>query len=93
MNKQTTPLKQRCYSALQDLRASGISVSQWARDNGFTRDVVASVLYGRSACLRGQAHEVAVALGIKAGRVVKPGSFRPRLKAVDARKAPQQVAA
>lgn len=93
MSKQTTPFKQRCHTALQDLRASGISVSQWARDNGYTRDVVASVLYGRSACLHGKAHEVAVALGIKAGRVVKAGTFRPRLQAVDARKAPKQVAA
>ena len=84
MKKQTNPLKTQCDKALQDLRTAGISVSQWARDNGYTRDVVAAVVYGRSACRHGQAHEVAVALGIKAGQVVQPGSFRPRVKAVDA---------
>ena len=84
MNQQPNPLKAQCAKARQDLHEAGISVSQWAHDNGYTRDVVASVVYGRSACRHGQAHEVAVALGIKAGRVVKRGSFRPRVQAVDA---------
>lgn len=81
LSRINNPLKARCAQALQDMRNSGVSVSQWARDNGYSRDVAASVLYGRSACLHGMAHEVAVALGIKQGRVVKPGSFRPRVKA------------
>ncbi|TAG44000.1 MAG: hypothetical protein EAZ30_17690 [Betaproteobacteria bacterium] len=84
MNKQFNPLNPQCAKALQELRTAGITVSQWSRDNGYSRNVVASVLCGRSACLHGQAHEVAVALGIKAGRVVKPGTFKPRVKAVDA---------
>lgn len=85
MSSQPTQLKTRCLKALEDLRTAGVSVSQWARDNGYSRDVVASVVYGRSACLHGQAHEVAVALGIKAGRVVKTGTYKPRINPVDAR--------
>ena len=81
MNKQTNPLKAQCAKALQDLRMAGVSVSQWARDNNYSRDVVANVVYGRSACLHGEAHEVAVTLGIKTGCVVKPGTFRPRVQA------------
>jgi gp16 family phage-associated protein len=78
-------IKQRGKAKLAEMRAAGVSVSQWARDNGFSRDVVNGVLYGRSACLSGIAHEVSVALGIKEGVVVKPGTYRPRAKPVDGR--------
>ena len=85
MNKQSEQMKQLGKVKLAEMRAAGVSVSQWARENNFSRDVVNAVLYGRSACLHGTAHEVAVALGIKKGVVVKPGTYRPRAKAVDAR--------
>jgi gp16 family phage-associated protein len=49
--------------------AEGISVSDWAKANGFRRDVVYAVLAGRTRGRRGAAHRVAVALGIKAGSV------------------------
>jgi gp16 family phage-associated protein len=84
MSKKQALLKTRCLKALDDLHTAGVSVSQWARDNGYSRDVVASVVYGRSACLRGQAHEVAVALGIKTGYVVKPGTYKPKVSPVNA---------
>ena len=78
MNKKKAIPRLECDRALKHFHTAGISISQWARDNKFARDVVCNVLYGRSACLRGQAHEVAVALGIKAGVVVKAGTFKPR---------------
>jgi gp16 family phage-associated protein len=84
MSKQTEQIKKLGKAKLAEMRAAGVSVSQWARENGFNRDVVNGVLYGRSACLHGTAHEVAVALGIKQGVVVKPGTYRPRAKPVDA---------
>lgn len=45
--------------------ARGESLGDWADKNGFARDVVYRVINNRSACLRGQPHQVAVALGIK----------------------------
>jgi len=78
-------MKQRGQEKLAEMRAAGINLSQWARDNGYSRHVVNAVLYGRCSCLHGAAHEVAVALGIKKGVVVKPGTYRPRPKPVDAR--------
>jgi gp16 family phage-associated protein len=43
----------------------GISVTDWARKNGFRRDVVYAALAGRTRGYRGQAHAVALALGLK----------------------------
>jgi len=45
----------------------GITISQWARDNGFSETLVHEVLTGRRPCRRGQSHNIAVALGMKAG--------------------------
>lgn len=47
------------------LRIHGLTVSQWAREKGFPLDTVYAVLSGRAAGHWGQAHEVAVALGLK----------------------------
>lgn len=44
----------------------GLTVSAWAHDHGFPRDLVYAVLAGRIRCSRGQSHEIAVALGLKA---------------------------
>ncbi len=46
----------------------GIAISQWAREMGYSPGLVHQVLAGRLKCVRGQAHEVAVALGLKAGK-------------------------
>lgn len=56
---------------------AGVSQAEWARENGFSRQQVADVLTGRRLCLRGKAHEVAVALGLKKGRIVKAKNFKP----------------
>lgn len=71
---------------LAKLRASfseaGVSVSGWAKANGFARMTVMDVLHGRRAGHYGEAHRVAVALGLKKGRVVKdPALFNPALSA------------
>jgi gp16 family phage-associated protein len=47
--------------------ASGLSFAQFARDNRFTLSLVYSVLEGRVQGLRGQSHNIAVALGMKHG--------------------------
>jgi len=45
--------------------AEGVSIAEWARANGFSRTLVYRVLDGDMACRRGQAHKIAVALGLK----------------------------
>lgn len=51
--------------AWQHFRDHGINVRAWAADRGFNPALVYSVLRGERKCLRGQSHEVAVALGLK----------------------------
>ena len=55
--------------ALPDLRQAfvdaGVSVSEWADHHGFRRESVYAVLSGRSKGRRGEAHRIAVALGLK----------------------------
>ncbi len=46
-------------------RESGINVRSWALERGFNPGLVYSVLRGERKCLRGQSHDVAVALGLK----------------------------
>jgi len=55
--------------ALSDVRQAfvdaGVSVSAWADHHGFRRGSVYAVLGGRSKGRRGEAHRIAVALGLK----------------------------
>lgn len=47
------------------LRVNGINASEWAKENGFSPYTVADLLRGRRKGHRGEAHRVAVALGMK----------------------------
>lgn len=49
------------------LGEQGISTTQWAEDHGFNLPLVYEVLAGRKKGLRGQAHNIAIALGLKRG--------------------------
>lgn len=44
---------------------AGLAVGEWADTHGFRRESVYAVLSGRSKGHRGQAHKIAVALGLK----------------------------
>lgn len=57
----TTPmvLTKRAFNEL------GISVVDWARERGFSPDLVYAVLAGRRKCLRGQSFRIAKELGMK----------------------------
>jgi len=44
-----------------------MSVAQWAREHGVSRFLVYQVLKGQKKALRGQSHDIAVLLGMKAG--------------------------
>lgn len=63
--------------ALAGLRRAGLSIPQWAEANGFNSATVKAVLYGHNKGHRGEAHKVAVALGIKKGTVVPAKGFTP----------------
>lgn len=46
---------------------NGVSKAEWARAHKVSRAVVYQVLAGKKKGLRGEAHKVAVLLGLKAG--------------------------
>ncbi|MCP5016074.1 MAG: DNA-binding protein [Ketobacter sp.] len=54
-----------------ELKSKGISISQWAAANGFSVNMVFEVLAGRKKGVRGQAHNIAVKLGLKEGEVIE----------------------
>lgn len=49
----------------QAFNARGESFVSWSVERGFNPQMVHAVLHGRMRCARGQAHEIAVALGLK----------------------------
>ncbi|MFD1296474.1 DNA-binding protein [Lysobacter gummosus] len=51
------------------LLRQGISMAQFARDNGLTTAAVYHALYGTTKGNRGESHRAAVALGLKRGAV------------------------
>lgn len=61
-------LLQRARSAFAD---AGITVAAWCTANNFDYCTAIDVLHGRRAGHHGEAHRVAVALGVKQGRVVQ----------------------
>ena len=48
-----------------NFRANGTTTAQWARDNGYRIQAVYRVLNGQEKAYYGQAHEIAVKLGLK----------------------------
>lgn len=60
---------------------AGISISEWARQNGFSGSLVYQVLDGKRQCLRGQSHQIAVALGIKQGCIASISDINTNLRA------------
>ena len=64
-----------------ELVRAGINVTEWAKTHGVARMTVVDVLRGRRQGLRGEAHKVAVALGLKDGDVVDVAKFKQLKKA------------
>lgn len=50
-----------------EFNRTGKAVTAWAREHGYSPSLVFEVLRGRLKGRRGQAHEVAVLLGMKEG--------------------------
>ncbi|WP_180129335.1 DNA-binding protein [Rhodoferax sp. BLA1] len=54
------------FAEIRDLFAqSGISCSEWARQNNVDRRTLYAVLSGKSRCLRGESYKIAVLLGLR----------------------------
>lgn len=67
------PLKTRAQ-VRQEFASQGISLTSWAKANGFSSNMVISIVNDdetnlRYKCHRGECHNIAVALGLKAGQV------------------------
>lgn len=60
-----SPSKEALDAIRRQLYDEGISVTDWARANGFDLHLVYGVLSGRSRASRGESHRIAVALGLK----------------------------
>ncbi|WP_457348124.1 hypothetical protein [Sphingomonas sp. UYP23] len=55
----------RLAAVRAQFEASGTVVTEWARQHGFTENMVHQVLAGRGKWKRGETHRIAVALGLK----------------------------
>lgn len=54
-----------------ELNRCGKTIADWSRENACNADIVRGVLLGRIKGMRGEAHKVAVLLGIKEGEIVE----------------------
>jgi len=52
-----------------EFEVRGLSIAAWARERGYSAQLVYQVLGGRKRCLRGQSHQIAVELGLKRGLI------------------------
>ena len=69
---KTTPLTPEQVRAR--LRQSGQTLTQWAAERGYRREAVYRVINGRDKAHFGQAHEIAVALGLKVPVETEPST-------------------
>lgn len=58
-------IRSRAVARRDEFVASGVNISEWARERGFNVSAVHNVLGGHRSCRRGASHRIAVALGIK----------------------------
>lgn len=76
------PSKRTPEDVKREFSEAGITVAEWARANGFDRMAVVDVLRGKRVGNYGDAHKVAVALGLKpGGKVVDVKTFKPAKQA------------
>lgn len=57
--------QEKFAEAREWFRIRGISCTDWASQHGVDRSVLYAVLSGKSQCIRGESHRVAVLLGLK----------------------------
>lgn len=86
-----TPIK-TIEQVRDEFRDAGMTQAQWCIANGFSLNVMREVMNGRSLYAYGEAHRIAVALGLKEGRIIPVAQFLPTPVKVEraARKAPRR---
>lgn len=62
-----------------ELQKRGLSIADWARQNGFTPELVHQVLNSNRVPVRGKSHEIAVKLGLKDG-IIEPDFTFEKIK-------------
>ena len=72
------PLKSRA-EVRQELARRGLSITGWAKQHGYSPVMVSDILNDdernpKRKCLRGESHNIAVALGIKDGVISRPAN-------------------
>ena len=65
-----------------ELQKRGLSIADWARQNGFTPELVHQVLNSNRVPVRGKSHEIAVKLGLKDG-IIEPSFTFEKIKELD----------
>ena len=53
----------------EEFKRKGVSIASWATANNFNTNMVFEVLAGRKKGIRGQAHKIAIKLGLKDGEI------------------------
>lgn len=69
---EQTARRLRLIELRRRLRAEGVNISAWARDNGFSPKLVHQVLRGGRSCNFGESYRIAVKLGLKDAPSVEP---------------------
>ena len=82
---------ERRAMARQRFTNVGYTIKQFAQELSVCPQSVTEVLAGRKKGLRGDSHRIAVALGLKSGLVVAPGT--PALEALQAAMAAEEAEA
>ena len=62
-----------------ELQKRGLSIADWARQNGFTPELVHQVLNSNKIPVRGKSHQIAVKLGLKDG-IIEPDFTFEKIK-------------
>ncbi|HHP8808142.1 TPA: DNA-binding protein [Acinetobacter baumannii] len=62
-----------------ELQKRGLSIADWARQNGFTPELVHQVLNSNKIPVRGKSHQIAVNLGLKDG-IIEPDFTFEKMK-------------
>ena len=62
-----------------ELQKRGLSIADWARQNGFTPELVHQVLNSNKIPVRGKSHQIAVKFGLKDG-IIEPDFTFEKIK-------------
>lgn len=62
-----------------ELQKRGLSIAEWARQNGFSPELVHQVLNSNRIPIRGKSHQIAVKLGLKDG-IIEPNFTFEKIK-------------